>query len=127
MLDLTWTESGSNRSLLGIIIICVLVSGIIRSGPTQKVTSRINCRFHLFFKLTIIISAAQCVRDGISYVYSWKCPPPLFPYSIAFVLPYADVRSCGRGRQNYGCPLLSLVMSQLQLLQYSFFILGQAK
>lgn len=54
-------ESCSNIPLLGIIIMSIVVSGIIRSDSTQKVRAQMNCGFHLFFKLTIIISAAQCV------------------------------------------------------------------
>lgn len=58
--------------LLCIVTMCFVMSGIIGSDTTQYVTTRINCRFQLFFKLDIITCPAQYVWGGISHFYSWE-------------------------------------------------------
>lgn len=58
--------------LLGVITVCIVMSEIIGSDAAQYVTTQINCRFQLFFKLDIITCPAQYVWDAISHFYSWK-------------------------------------------------------
>lgn len=74
MLDLACMEHChcSNVPLLGVITICIVMSGMIWPDTTQYVTTQINCRFQLFFKLNIITCPAQHVWIGIHHSYSWK-------------------------------------------------------
>lgn len=44
----------SHVKLLSIIAMCIVMSEIIGPDTTQYVTTQINCRFQLFFKLNII-------------------------------------------------------------------------
>ena len=77
----------SSVPLLGVITMCMVMSGIIGSDTTQYVTTQINCRFKLFFKLNIITCPAQHIWHGIIHSYSWQ---NLF-FFLFFFLPIASL------------------------------------
>lgn len=103
---------------------CIVMSGVIGSDTTQYVTTQINCRFQLFFKLNVITCPAQHVGNGISHSYSWQ--NHFLAYSIPFVLPYMDVERSASGiNKTFNGSLFLLLLHNLRLCSTGF--LGQIK
>ena len=122
MLDLTWMEHSPCGSvpLLGIITMCIVMSGIIGSDTTQYVTTQINCRFRLFFKLNIITCLAQHVWHGITHSYSWK-NHFLGPIASLLFFPYVSVEITASGiNKTFNGGFFLLLLHQLHLCSTGF-------
>ena len=124
MLDLTWMEHSPRGSvpLLGIITMCIVMSGIIGSDTTQYVTTQINCRFKLFFKLNIITCPAQHVWHGIIHFYSWQNLFFFFwPIASLLFFPYVSVEITASGiNKTFNESFFLLLLHHLYLCSAGF-------